>query len=65
MKTYLLAGALFALSACASVNDEGWTGSNAQPFDSARLACEAQAGAPEGRAFEACMAEKGWRRPQQ
>ncbi len=64
MKTYLLAGAIFALTACASVNDEGWTGQNAQPFDSARAACDIEAQAPRGAEFEACMASKGWTRPQ-
>lgn len=64
MKTYLLAGAIFALTACASVNDEGWTGQNAQPFDSARSACEIETQTLEGPQFEACMASKGWTRPQ-
>lgn len=64
MKAYLLIGAIFALSACASVNDDGWTGSNAEPFDSARAACAGEAQAERGAAFEACMAGKGWTRPQ-
>jgi hypothetical protein len=64
MKTYLLAGAIFALAACASVNDAGWAGENAQPFDSARAACEIEAQGTRGAEFEACMASKGWTRPQ-
>lgn len=63
MKMYLLIGAIFALTACASVNDEGWTGANAEPFDGARAACAAEAQSASGAAFEACMAERGWTRP--
>lgn len=63
MKTYLLIGAIFALTACA-VNDAGWTGANAEPFDGARAACAAETSSDHGSAFEACMAEKGWTRPQ-
>lgn len=64
MKTYLLAGAIFALTACAGVNDDGWTGQNAQPFDNARAACEIETQTLEGPQFETCMAGKGWTRPQ-
>ena len=55
-------------SACVTVigvEDEGysWTGEGAQPFDSARDACEDRAGDDEGStAFVTCMADKGWTR---
>jgi len=51
------------LAGCASVNDEGSTGQGAQPFDSARAACEIETQTLEGPQFETCMAGKGWTRP--
>ena len=59
--------AALAAAGCASLHDAGWTGEGAEPFDGARAACEAEAVAtPAGdartRAFEACMAGKGWHR---
>lgn len=56
-----------ATAGCATLNDNGWSGSGAQPFDGARTACEAEAASqpagPERTAsFDACMAAKGWHR---
>jgi len=58
----LLAAAV--LAGCANVNDEGWTGQGAHPFDHARAACEIETQQLEGPQFETCMAAKGWTRPQ-
>ena len=62
--------AILAVPGCASVSDPGWQGQGAEPFDGAREACE-QASRQAGgdaevrkAAFEGCMAEKGWHRPQ-
>jgi hypothetical protein len=56
-------------SACVTVIDAdgdghiNWTGENAQPFDASREGCRQTAGNHESsRAFEVCMAAKGWRR---
>lgn len=57
--------ALMLVSACASTpNDPGWTGNNATPFDSAVIACRIETQTTEGAQYEACMATKGWTRPQ-
>ncbi len=57
--------ALLFVSACASGGDDrGWTGTGAQPFDSAQAACQIETQTTEGAQFEACMAGKGWTRPQ-
>lgn len=54
----------FVVAACATPGDNrGWTGSGAQPFDSAVQECEAETLSDHGQAFEACMAVKGWTRP--
>lgn len=67
----LALAAAAALSACATVNEPGWTGSGAEPFDAARADCEAQAAGQSSpnatddqrrAAFEACMAARGWTR---
>ncbi|MGN6280664.1 hypothetical protein [Frateuria sp.] len=54
------------LSACAS--DPGWHGEHARPFDEAQAECRAQADAHaealRQHAFEECMAEQGWTRPE-
>jgi hypothetical protein len=51
------------VAACATPGDNrGWTGSGAQPFDSAVQECQAEALSDHGPAFEACMAVKGWTR---
>jgi len=64
LKTLVFSALLF-VSACASVSDDGgWTGNGAQPFDGARAACQVETQATEGAQFEACMAGKGWTRPQ-
>lgn len=63
MRRMIAIAILMLAAACASVEDEGWTGTNAQPFDSARAACEIETQATEGPAFETCMASKGWTRP--
>lgn len=62
----MIAAAL-SLAACASLHDAGWKGTDAEPFDGARAACESEAAAApagEGRTavFDACMAGKGWHR---
>lgn len=53
------------VTACASADAPGWSGAGAEPFDGARAACEAEsARAPvPATAFEACMAARGWTRP--
>ena len=56
----LILFAVLALAACASANDQGWTGSNATPFDSAVARCQIETQTVEGDAFEACMAALGW-----
>jgi hypothetical protein len=56
------AGAAALLSACASTNEPGWTGTNATPFDSAKARCQIETQTIEGEAFETCMAALGWRR---
>lgn len=58
----LIAAAAAVLGACASVNEPGWTGSNATPFGSAKARCEIETQATEGEAFERCMETHGWRR---
>lgn len=63
-----VASAAIATSACVTViggdgDDYAWNGEGAQPFDSARSSCTAQAGSNEGTtAFIECMAGKGWTR---
>ena len=59
-----LAGIL--LGGCVSISNANWHGEDAEPFDGARNACEAEA-APVPKAertakFEACMAARGWQR---
>lgn len=69
MKTVVLAAAILTtLGACATTDEPGWQGSAATPFDTARRHCEAQAvrqmtDMDRSAAFDACMAEQGWRRP--
>jgi hypothetical protein len=62
MRRLIALAVLMLAAACASVDDDGWTGIGAQPFDSARAACEIETQATEGPAFETCMAGKGWTR---
>lgn len=71
MKRLIVLAAITAslmTSACITVIDAdddhiGWTGENAQPFDGARDACRETAGTNQSsRAFESCMAAKGWTR---
>lgn len=69
MNRLVLATATLAtLAACATTQETGWQGSAAIPFDTARRHCEAQVvrqmkDVAKEAAFEACMAEQGWRRP--
>lgn len=63
MRSIFALGALVLLSACATSESRGWTGSGAEPFDGAQAACRAQAQGQDEAAFEACMAGKGWTRP--
>lgn len=57
------------VSGCASMGNEGWQGTGAQPFDAAKAHCEAEAatsadaGDARTAALEACMAAQGWHRP--
>lgn len=71
MKRLLIIAAVSAAAltsaACVTIidadGDYGWSGENAQPFDSARDSCRASAGHDEGTtAFVRCMADKGWTR---
>lgn len=64
-----LAAAALMTSACVTVIDAGdnehinWTGENAQPFDASRDACSEHAGRNQAsKAFETCMATRGWTR---
>ena len=63
----ILLPCLCLLAACATMNDEGWRGENAQPFDAAKAKCGTEsADIPKDarrQAFDACMAGQGWRRP--
>ena len=57
--------ALVFVTSCVSVGDTGgWRGDGAQPFDSAVAACQIETQTVDGAQFEACMAGKGWTRPQ-
>ncbi|MEQ1490975.1 MAG: hypothetical protein ABL932_10550 [Terricaulis sp.] len=55
-----------AVAGCASVGEDngGWTGNGAEPFDGAVTECQAREQQSHGPEFEACMATKGWTRPQ-
>lgn len=55
-----------AVAGCANVgaDERGWTGNGAQPFDNALSSCQTETQATEGAQLEACMASKGWTRPQ-
>lgn len=62
----LVAAGLAALSGCAT-NQQGWTGSGAQPFDQALSTCHEQVDTiasvqDRNAALEQCMAGKGWTR---
>ncbi len=63
MKSMFALAALALLSACATSDSRGWTGSGAEPFDAAQADCRAQSQGQGEAAFEACMAGKGWTRP--
>jgi len=57
-----------ACAACATDASRGWSGEGATPFDTAQADCDAKSrGLPAGeqreKAFDACMAEHGWKRP--
>ncbi len=57
---------VLALSACAT-HQPGWTGSGAQPFDSALAECQGEVAAiaveaQREAALAQCMAQKGWTR---
>ena len=67
MRRLAMLFATLALAGCASLHDAGWKGTDAEPFDGARAACESEAastpeGAARAAAFDACMAGKGWHR---
>lgn len=60
MRTLLLAAVLALVSACATGPSEaGWTGNNAQPFDTAVAACNQTSYNIEAN-FITCMAGRGW-----
>ena len=53
---------------CATSSSRGWSGQGATPFDTAQADCDAKsrdlpAGEQREKAFDACMAEHGWKRP--
>ena len=52
------------LTACASMSEPGWRGQDAEPFDQALAACQAETSGQTGAALEACMARRGWIRPE-
>lgn len=67
LRTSAFLAALLA-AGCATTDARGWSGDGAEPFDSARAECEADAGSQlpgvaHTAAFEACMAARGWHRP--
>lgn len=58
--------AVGSLAACAT-NDLGWTGSGAEPFDTAIASCESEVSgilreAEREAALRECMAKRGWTR---
>ena len=64
----LVVAVALQLGGCATSDSRGWSGEGAVPFDLAQSTCETEAAAqPVGdardKAFETCMAGKGWRRP--
>jgi hypothetical protein len=65
MRVHVVALCLL-LAACAS--DPGWHGERARPFDVAQAECRARVASspvPEReQAFEQCMGEQGWSRPE-
>jgi hypothetical protein len=59
---------LSSLAAGCAHSGRGWTGEGATPFDTAQSQCDAKtrdlpAGKSREDAFDACMAENGWKRP--
>lgn len=62
MKAIAALAVLVLVAGCASISDNGWSGSGAEPFDGAYAACETQTQGQGAAAFDACMAEKGWTR---
>ncbi len=63
MRAIAVTAAAALLAACATVDEPGWTGSGAEPFDTAQAACEIETQSNSGAQFEACMAGRGWTRP--
>lgn len=62
MRQILFLAAAFTLTACATgPSEKGWTGKNAQPFDTAVAACS-QSSYNSTANFETCMAGRGWTR---
>ncbi|WP_395647031.1 hypothetical protein [Terricaulis sp.] len=61
MRHLLAAAALFAITACASSSEPGWTGDDAKPFD-AKASCQIETQTVDGPDFERCMASSGWTR---
>ena len=57
-----------ALLAAGCAHERGWTGEGVTPFDTAQADCDAktrdlEVGNAREDAFDACMAEHGWKRP--
>lgn len=62
---FLMLPLSLVLAGCAT-HDPGWRGTDAEPFDDAKAACEAEvaglSAAAREAAFESCMAKRGWTR---
>ena len=59
MRTLAVAALLLASACTTTRSDAGWTGTNAQPFDTAYSAClQISAGVEDY--FLSCMAGRGW-----
>jgi hypothetical protein len=68
MRLRVLSVMVVALLAAGCAHERGWTGEGATPFDTAQADCDAktrdlEAGKAREDAFDACMAEHGWKRP--
>lgn len=62
MRRLAAIAALFVVTACVSAREPGWTGHDAQPFDSAKARCQIETQTVDGPDFERRMASLGWTR---
>ena len=62
MRGLLTLAAVFVVTACASASEPGWTGHDAQPFDTAKARCQIETQTVDGPDFERCMTSLGWTR---